>query len=204
MLFFCLFNMKKPMAILLLVLLIVGIGVLFAFKSDKIEMPAYSVIKKYGSIEIRQYPNMIVAQTKLMQSTQDQRMSNGFRTIAGYIFGGNDRNQKIAMTAPVVMKMGDTASMYFMMPKQYNSTQLPKPNSSKVEIVNEQARVLAVIRFGGFSSEMKIEKYKNKLAAIISENNLKTTGPYMYMGYNAPWDVINRRNEVAIEVVNVN
>jgi hypothetical protein len=193
--------MKKPMSILLLVLLLVIVGVLFAFKSDKIEMPAYSVIKKYGSMEIRQYPNMIVAQTMLMQSTQEQKMSGGFRTIAGYIFGGNDRNQKIAMTAPVVMKMGDTASMYFMMPKQYNSTQLPKPNSSKVEIVNERARVLAVIRFGGFSSEMKIEKYKNKLAAIISENNLKTTGPYMYMGYNAPWDVINRRNEVAIEVV---
>ena len=193
--------MKKPMSILLLVLLLVFVGVLFAFKSEKIEMPAYSVIKKYGSMEIRQYPNMIVAQTMLMQSTQEQKMSGGFRTIAGYIFGGNDRNQKIAMTAPVVMKMGDTASMYFMMPKQYNSTQLPKPNSSKVEIVNERARVLAVIRFGGFSSEMKIEKYKNKLAAIISENNLKTTGPYMYMGYNAPWDVINRRNEVAIEVV---
>jgi hypothetical protein len=193
--------MKKPMSILLLVLLLVFVGVLFAFKSDKIEMPAYSVIKKYGSMEIRQYPNMIVAQTMLMQSTQEQKMSGGFRTIAGYIFGGNDRNQKIAMTAPVVMKMGDTASMYFMMPKQYNSTQLPKPNSSKVEIVNERARVLAVIRFGGFSSEMKIEKYKNKLAAIISENNLKTTGPYIYMGYNAPWDVINRRNEVAIEVV---
>ena len=196
--------MKKPMSILLLVLLLVIVGVFFAFKSDKIEMPAYSVIKKYGSMEIRQYPNMIVAQTMLMQSTQEQKMSGGFRTIAGYIFGGNDRNQKIAMTAPVVMKMGDTASMYFMMPKQYNSTQLPKPNSSKVEIVNERARVLAVIRFGGFSSEMKIEKYKNKLAALISENNLKTTGPYMYMGYNAPWDVINRRNEVAIEVVNVN
>ena len=192
------------MSILLLVLLLVIVGVFFAFKSDKIEMPAYSVIKKYGSMEIRQYPNMIVAQTMLMQSTQEQKMSGGFRTIAGYIFGGNDRNQKIAMTAPVVMKMGDTASMYFMMPKQYNSTQLPKPNSSKVEIVNERARVLAVIRFGGFSSEMKIEKYKNKLAALISENNLKTTGPYMYMGYNAPWDVINRRNEVAIEVVNVN
>jgi len=193
--------LKNPMAILLLVLLLVIVGVFFAFKSDKIEMPAYSVIKKYGSMEIRQYPNMIVAQTMLMQSTQEQKMSGGFRTIAGYIFGGNDRNQKIAMTAPVVMKMGDTASMYFMMPKQYNSTQLPKPNSNKVEIVNERARVLAVIRFGGFSSEMKIEKYKNKLAAIISENNLKTTGPYMYMGYNAPWDVINRRNEVAIEVV---
>lgn len=61
--------------------------------------------------------------------------------------------------------------------------------------------MLAVIRYSGFSSEKKIEKYKNKLAAIVSTNNLKVTGPYMYMGYNAPWDVINRRNEIAIEIV---
>lgn len=193
--------MKKIMAILLLVLLFAVVGALFAFKSDGIEMPAYRVVKKYGDIEIREYPAMIVAQTQLMQSSNQEKMSNGFRTIAGYIFGGNERNQKIAMTAPVVMKMGDTASMYFMMPKKYSSTQLPKPNSTKVEIVEEQARVLAVIRYSGFSSEKKIEKYKNKLAAMVSKNNLKVTGPYMYMGYNAPWDVINRRNEIAIEVV---
>lgn len=173
----------------------------FAFKPNDIEMPSYRVIKKYGDVEIRQYPAMLVAQTQMMQSSQDDRMSNGFRTIAGYIFGGNERNQKIAMTAPVVMKMGDTTSMYFMMPKKYTSSELPKPNSNKVEIVEERARVLAVIRYGGFSSEMEIEKYKNKLADIISKNHLNTTGPYMYMGYNAPWDVINRRNEVAIEVV---
>lgn len=177
------------------------VGALLAFKSDGIEMPAYKVIKRIDDIEIRQYPAMVVAQTMLLQSAKEERLSNGFRTIAGYIFGGNERNQKIAMTAPVVMKMGDTASMYFMMPKKYTTTQLPKPNSSKVAIVEEQARVLAVIRYSGFSSEKKIEKYKNKLAAIVSKNNLKATGPYMYMGYNAPWDVINRRNEIAIEVL---
>ena len=193
--------MKKTMAILFLVIMIAAVGALFAFKSGGIEMPAYRVIKKYGEIEIREYPAMIVAQTQLMQSSNQEKMSNGFRTIAGYIFGGNERNQKIAMTAPVVMKMGDTASMYFMMPKKYSSNQLPKPNSTKVEIVEEQARVLAVIRYSGFSSDKKIEKYKNNLAAIVSKNNLKVTGPYMYMGYNAPWDVINRRNEIAIEVV---
>ncbi|MEN9369661.1 MAG: hypothetical protein RI952_526 [Bacteroidota bacterium] len=189
------------MAILILVLLFAVVGALLAFKSDGIEMPAYKVIKRIDDIEIRQYPTMVVAQTMLLQSAKEERMSNGFRTIAGYIFGGNERNQKIAMTAPVVMKMGDTASMYFMMPKKYTPTQLPKPNSSKVAIVEEQARVLAVIRYSGFSSEKKIEKYKNKLAAIVSKNNLKATGPYMYMGYNAPWDVINRRNEIAIEVL---
>ncbi|MCF8283905.1 MAG: heme-binding protein [Sphingobacteriales bacterium] len=189
---------KYLMIALLLTLVVMA---LFAFKSDGIEMPTYRVIKKYGDMEIREYPTMIIAQTQLSQSSQDQRMSNGFRTIAGYIFGGNERNQKIAMTAPVVMKMGDTASMYFMMPKQYKTTELPKPNSNKVEIVEEQARVLAVIRYSGFSSEKKIEKYRKKLAAIISKNHLNVIGPYMYMGYNAPWDVINRRNEVAIEVV---
>lgn len=187
--------------IMIALLITIVFVALLAFKPNKIEMPSYRVVKKYGDVEIREYPAMVVAQTNLTQSSQDQRMNNGFRTIAGYIFGGNERNQKIAMTAPVVMKMGDTASMYFMMPKKYSTAELPKPNSNKVEIVEERARVLAVIRYGGFSSEKKIEKYKSELAEIISKNHLNTTGPYMYMGYNAPWDVINRRNEVAIEVV---
>jgi hypothetical protein len=196
--------MKKPMSILLLVLLLVIVGVLFAFKSNKIEMPAYSVIKKYGAVEIRQYPNMVVAQTMLMQSTQEQKMSAGFRTIAGYIFGGNERNQKIAMTAPVVMKMGDSASMFFMMPKEYSIAELPQPNSKQVLLQEEASKTLAVIRFGGFSSENKIAEYCEKLAAALAKNNIQSKGAFMYMGYNAPWDVINRRNEVAVEVVNIN
>jgi effector-binding domain-containing protein len=191
--------MTKTIIITLFIILL-AMG-LFAFKSDGIEMPSYRMIKKYGDVEIRQYPAMVIAQTQLSQSSVDNNMNNGFRTIAGYIFGGNDQNQKIAMTAPVVMKMSDTATMYFMMPKKYSVNQLPKPNSNNVKILEESSRVLAVIRYGGFSSEKKIEKYQKQLAEVISQNNLKTKGPYMYMGYNAPWDVFNRRNEVAIEVV---
>lgn len=176
-------------------------GLLFAFRSDDIEMPDYRVIKKYENVEIRQYPSMVIAQTMLSKSTNQQQMNGGFRVIAGYIFGGNERNQKIAMTAPVVMKMGDTASMYFMMPKQYSTSELPKPNSNDVKILEEKSRVMAVIRYDGFSSDEKIKKYTNELAAIVVKYNLKTTGPYMYMGYNAPWDIINRRNEIAIEVL---
>ena len=163
-------------------------------------MPAYSVIKKYGAVEIRQYPNMVVAQTMLIQSTQEQKMSAGFRTIAGYIFGGNERNQKIAMTAPVVMKMGDSASMYFMMPKEYSIAELPQPNSKQVLLQEEASKTMAVIRFGGFSSENKIAEYCEKLAAALAKNNIQSKGAFMYMGYNAPWDVVNRRNEVAVEV----
>jgi hypothetical protein len=187
---------------LTIIIAIIGLAViLFAFKSDNIEMPDYRVLRKYENVEIRQYPAMVIAQTLLTKSSNDQQMNGGFRVIAAYIFGGNERNQKIAMTAPVVMKMGDTASMYFMMPKQYNTSQLPKPNSNEVKIMDEKAKVMAVIRYDGFSSDAKIKKYTDELAAIVIKYKLKTTGAYMYMGYNAPWDIINRRNEIAIEVL---
>lgn len=89
-----------------LLLLIGLVMLLFSFKTGQIEMPQYTVIKTYNEVEIRQYPKMVVAQTTLPDTAMDKNMNNGFRTIAGYIFGGNDSNQKIAMTAPVVMTMG--------------------------------------------------------------------------------------------------
>lgn len=184
-----------------LLLLIGLVMLLFSFKTGQIEMPQYTVIKTYNEVEIRQYPKMVVAQTTLPDTAMDKNMNNGFRTIAGYIFGGNDSNQKIAMTAPVVMTMGDTATMYFVMPKQYKKHQLPKPTSSKVKILEEGEKVLAVITFGGFSSAEKVALHRKKLEKVLNQHQLKTVGPYLYMGYNAPWDLINRRNEVAIEVV---
>lgn len=184
-----------------LLLLIGLVMLLVSFKTGQIEMPQYTVIKTYDEVEIRQYPKMVVAQTTLPDTAMDKNMNNGFRTIAGYIFGGNDSNQKIAMTAPVVMTMGDTATMYFVMPKQYKKDQLPKPTSSRVKILEEGEKVLAVITFGGFSSAEKVALYREKLESVLNQHQLKTIGPYLYMGYNAPWDLINRRNEVAIEVV---
>lgn len=184
-------------------LLLVGlVMLLFAFKTGEIETPDYKVIKTIGEVEIRKYPKMVVAQTQLQDTIMDKSMNSGFRTIAGYIFGGNDSNQKIAMTAPVVVKMGDTATMYFVMPKQYKKDELPAPASGKVEILEEGEKTLAVITYGGFSSAEKVETYRQKLATILNQQNIKTVGPFMYMGYNAPWDVIKRRNEVAVEVLN--
>ena len=59
---------------------------------------------------------------------------------------------------------------------------------------------MAVITYGGFSSDEKIEKHRKQLEEILQKNKLQTKGAYLYMGYNAPWDIINRKNEVAIEV----
>jgi hypothetical protein len=144
---------------------------------------------------------MILAQTKLGSKQYVSSGNKGFSTVAGYIFGGNQQQQKIAMTSPVIMNMSDTdASMSFVMPSQYQMSDLPTPNSNAVSLVKQDTMTLAVLRFGGFSSDEKIAKYAQILTQVLQEKNIRTKGSLLYMGYNAPWDVINRRNEVAFQI----
>ena len=193
----------KSWAIVIIVLSVLFIGFLFySFKLRDIETPKYRVIKTLGEVEIREYPSLVLAQTSLKKSDYDQEGNNGFRTIAGYIFGGNQKQQKIAMTAPVIMSMGDTASMSFVMPSEYNINDLPTPSNNQVKLIQENAKILAVIGFGGYSNSEKIKKYADKLLEELKNNHLETRGALLYMGYNAPWDITNRRNEVAIEFKN--
>ena len=183
------------------VIILGGVISFFSFRFKGIETPNYKVIKTLGEVEIREYPQMILAQTKLGSKQYVSSGNNGFGTVANYIFGGNQQQQKIAMTSPVIMNMSDTeASMSFVMPSQYQMSELPTPNSTAVSLVSQDSMKLAVLRFGGFSSDEKIAKHAQILTQVLKENNIQTKGSLLYMGYNAPWDVINRRNEVAFQI----
>ncbi len=192
----------KIWTLTVMIVALVGIGILFySFRFKDIETPKYRVLKTVGEVEIREYPGMILAQTSLTNSDYDSSGSNGFRTVANYIFGGNQKQQKIAMTAPVIMNMGDSASMSFVMPSEYSIDDLPVPASNRVKLIKEQSKILAVIRFGGYSNSGKIKAHGDELIATLKANNLQYSGSLMYMGYNAPWDVLNRRNEVGVTLV---
>lgn len=194
--------MSKTMWILLsLTIAITILFMIYSFTSRNIETPSYTVIRTIQNVEIRNYPKLVIAKTSLNNASFDQSGSTGFRTIASYIFGGNESQQKIAMTAPVVMSLGDSSTMYFVMPKQYRIEELPRPNQPNLSIAEESAKTMAVLSFGGFSNDSKIKKHCDELENILTENNIRTKGQYVYMGYNAPWDVVGRRNEVAVEVI---
>jgi hypothetical protein len=195
--------MKKMMYILIGIFsILIIIVIVMSFRYSNIEMPKYTVLKSYEkNIELRQYPNMVVAKTSLKDNSFDQSGSDGFRSIAGYIFGGNEKEQKIAMTSPVVMELNDSATMYFVMPSQYKKDDLPNPSNKKVTIQEEVSKVLLVVRYGGYSNDERIESHIAVLKNIIQKHHLKANGGFMYMGYNAPWDIINRRNEVAVEII---
>ena len=192
--------MRLAMYVFVFIAVIIFGLVMYSFTFKDIETPKYQVLKTFGKVEIRKYPNLILAQTKLGSSEYKSSGNNGFRTVANYIFGGNSKQQKIAMTAPVIMNMGDSASMSFVMPAEYEMDDLPKPASDQVQIQEQESKTLAVLRFGGYSDDEKIRKYAERLEEVLNENNIKVKGSLLYMGYNAPWDVVKRRNEVAFEV----
>ena len=171
-----------------------------AYQSNKIETPKYTVLKSYDDFELRQYGSMILAQTVMQSASYENTSSQGFRTVASYIFGGNDENKKIAMTAPVIMEMGDDTKMSFVMPKEHSMESLPEPSSEEVKILKVSPKKYAVITFPGYANNNKIDKYSKKLLRSTKSEGLETVGNVKFMGYNAPWQVIGRKNEIAVEV----
>jgi len=180
---------------------VIGLTVgITSMMTRKIETPKYTVLHTIDGIEIRRYPKMSIARTRVSGPSMDQNGSSGFRSVANYIFGGNERNQKISMTAPVVMDLNDSASLYFVLPSKFALDQLPKPNSSSVQISELGPTTMAVVRFGGFSTDAKISAQCAVVQRFAEEYNLLHKSEFQYMGYNAPWDVVGRRNEVALTI----
>ena len=68
-----------------------------------------------------------------------------------------------------------------------------------MKIAKQAERTLAVLRFGGYTNDIKIEK-SQELRALLRKEGIAFEDKLIYMGYNAPWDFIGRRNEVAFEI----
>ena len=180
---------------------VIGLTVgITSMMTRKIETPKYTVLHTIDGIEIRRYPKMTIARTRVSGPSMDQNGSSGFRSVANYIFGGNERNQKISMTAPVVMDLNDSASLYFVLPSKFALDQLPKQNSSSVQISELGPTTMAVVLFSGFSTDAKISAQCAVVQRFAEEHKLLHKSEFQYMGYNAPWDVVGRRNEVALTI----
>ena len=190
----------KP-SFLLIFLLLIAIPILLSFTNTSIEKQKYRLVKKEKEFEIRFYPPAILATTRSAVKSYRELGSSGFRKIAGYIFGNNESSAKIAMTAPVHMDINDKgSSMSFVMPSQYTLDKLPRPADSRVELHESAAVYMAAIEFGGYANDEKIKQYADRLVQALNRNGIKTTGNPTFLGYNAPYELIGRKNEVVIAI----
>nr|MBC7611593.1 heme-binding protein [Pseudopedobacter sp.] len=174
---------------------------IFAMSSQKnIETYPYVVNKKYDTFEIRSYEATLFTSVKLSGHQYKENSGKGFSILAGYIFGGNAKNEKIAMTSPVAMSLEDSMTMMFMVPKKFNKETLPQPNQTDIKFKEEPAKTVAAITFGGWADDEKIEAYKQKLIATLHAKGLAHTNKFYFLGYNPPYEILNRKNEVIVEL----
>jgi hypothetical protein len=195
--------MKILFVIIILVVSVVTMAQVYISKySSRTEQHKYEVIKSYDKFEIRRYEPALFSSVILEKKGYKENSGEGFRILAGYIFGGNESNEKIAMTSPVAMELGDTSKMMFMVPESYQLENLPTPNNSKIVFEKKEEKIMAAIQFSGWADDEKIEKYKLILINELENEKLLSNGKFTFLGYNAPFELTNRRNEVIVELIN--
>ncbi len=193
--------MKIIFTILLIVILIFLVIQIFFMSSQKnIESHAFNVVKSFDKFEIRNYEASLFSTVKLSTNEYEKASSTGFSILAGYIFGGNKSNEKIAMTSPVTMSLEDSMTVKFMVPRKIKKENLPEPNSTEIQFVEEPSKTVAAIAFSGWANSDKIEKYKQELIKALDAENIPYQNQFFFLGYNPPYEVFNRKNEVIVEL----
>uniref|UniRef100_A0A7S3E9Q7 Heme-binding protein n=1 Tax=Rhodosorus marinus TaxID=101924 RepID=A0A7S3E9Q7_9RHOD len=179
---------------------------------EGLETPDYSVVLSTEHFEVREYGSYVIAETT-MPGKQDyseaeavQASANGFNTLAGYIFGGNEEGEKISMTTPVVMdRTDDISTMSFVLPSKYSMDSAPPPNSPKVTVKETATQLFACKEFPGFATEGETKRQLATLKSYIGKEpgiSMEDSDRYQLLQYNPPYTLPwLRRNEVMIPVI---
>lgn len=165
-----------------------------------IETYPYTTLQKYDRFEIRKYEASLFTAVNMKTDQYGQAANRGFSILAGYIFGGNKTKEKIAMTSPVAMTLEDSMTMMFMVPRSISKDKLPEPNQKQIEFREEPGKIVAALRFGGWASTKRIDKFKSKLTGALQAEGIAYRNKFYYLGYNPPYEIFGRKNEIIVEL----
>ncbi len=177
-----------------------------------IEEPKFTVESKNEIYEICRYETVIVAETEVLGGFEDSG-NQSFKILASYIFGNNTTEKKIAMTAPASQqpaseKIAMTAPVsqqrsesgyvvHFTMPSSFTLESLPKPNDSRVKIVQMPERRVAVYKYSGSWSESRYKEKLQEFTQALEKDKVKTVGEPVFARFNSPFQLwFLRRNEI--------
>lgn len=181
--------------------------------SHATEEPDYQVVRELaGNVEVRQYAAYTVAEV-VMSGPAEDAGNQAFPILAGYIFGKNKGERKLAMTAPVTqaavpVKLEMTAPVtqsatpagfvvQFVLPKGVTAATAPEPLDARIQLRDVPPHQVAVIRYTGFWSTSNYSEHLAKLQATLRAADLAWTGEPVYSRYNPPFTPwFMRRNEI--------
>lgn len=192
-----------------------GLSIL-SMPAHAIEEPDHETVRDIAGVEVRQYAPYTVAEVTV-PGPAEEAGNQAFPILAGYIFGKNQGERKLAMTAPVTqtavpVKMPMTAPVTqtvaaggflvrFVLPKGVTSANAPVPLDARVVLRDVAAHRVAVIRYSGFWSASNDNEHLGKLQAALRAAGIEWTGEPVIARYDAPFKPwFMRRNEIWLNV----
>ena len=180
--------------------------------SHAVEEAEYRVVGTLPGIELRQYAAYTVAEV-VVGGSAEEAGSQAFPILAGYIFGKNKGERKLAMTAPVTqaavpVKLDMTAPVtqvaapggflvQFVLPKGVTAASAPEPLDPRVQLRDVMPAEVAVIRYSGFWSDSNYDEHLARLETGLRAAGVAWEGEPIYSRYNAPFTPwFLRRNEI--------
>ncbi len=183
-----------------------------------VEEASYEVLSEHGAIEVRQYAELVLVETRV-DADFEQAGNIAFGRLFAYISGTNSSNDEIAMTAPVIARsiadseqIAMTAPVFsqreeqdwryaFVLPASYSIESAPLPLNATVSLSTQAKQKVAVLRHSGSWREADMREKIGELIDWIDAEGLVATSAPRFAGYNPPWTIpFLRRNEVMIDV----
>ena len=165
------------------------------------------------TIQIRNYAADLWANTIIESNDIKEAGSIGFTRLFDYISGANADKVTIEMTTPVLTTVQPGAgpncnssfTVSFYVPYMYQNEQGPlKPTSEDIFIGKIGPLQVAISEFSGFTVQSEIIAKTVELESEVSASSTikadSSTDIWYFAGYDPPFRITNRHNEVWIPV----
>ncbi|XP_028295576.1 heme-binding protein 2 isoform X2 [Gouania willdenowi] len=175
--------------------------------STGLQQPKYSGEDKQASdYEKRTYEATQWVSTCVTDMQMDAALSTGFRRLFSYIQGSNHSKVKVEMTTPVSCLVEPGAgpacesqfTVSFYVPEEHQENP-PQPKDPLVFVEHRKEFTAYVRTFGGFANEAMRREELLKLVESLKRDGVEHVDqPFYIAGYDSPFKLTNRRNEVWI------
>lgn len=186
-------------------------GLRFAY-----EQPHYASIQDLGqTVEVRHYESRLAIEATVDDPDREKAASMAFGLLFRYITGANQRQQTIAMTAPVrtdaeriamttpVETTNGTGqvSMRFFLPRAVAMAGAPAPLDARLHLLQVPASTIAARRYSGVADQASRDHNTAILMSVLARSPWKAGGEVFQFNYDPPFTIpFLRRNEVAVVV----
>ena len=169
-----------------------------------LDSPAFETIAEKNGYEIRKYQPSKWIGTQVKSMSCKEATDKGFRYLFNYIKGENKAGQKIPMTAPVAVKVEpsqgpaceSTFTTHFYVPVEFQAN-TPAPTNPDVLFYQYPEFTVYVISYSGFTSDDKLLQHATQLGTLLDRDGVDYVKEYyFYCGYDPPYRLFNRHNEV--------